>query len=49
MLWDELTQEQKEGCYVSYYNDLFYEYGEKAKPISFEEFNKDWSGFEYDV
>ena len=47
MLWDELTQEQKKECYISYCGDLYYEYGEKAKPISFEEFDKEWSGFIY--
>jgi hypothetical protein len=49
MLWDELAQEQKETCYISYCWDLYFEYGEEAKPISFEEFDKDWTGFEYDV
>ena len=49
MLWDEMTQEQKETCYISYCWDLYFEYGEAAKPISFEEFDINWTGFEYDI
>lgn len=49
MLWDELTKEEKRACYDSYVQEIKDEYGDKADFISFEDYDKDWTGFIYDI
>ena len=48
MEWDEMTEEQKRDCYERYVQELKYEWGDKAKPISFKEYDDEWSGYIYD-
>lgn len=36
-MWKELTNEQKIECYKSYCEDINYEFGDNAKPMSYEE------------
>lgn len=49
MEWDEMTEEQKKNCYESYVEELKYEWGDNAKSISFEAFDKEWTGKYYDA
>ncbi len=48
MLWDELTEEEKRACYDSYVQETRDEFGDRTKVISFEDYDKDWTGFIYD-
>lgn len=36
-MWNELTNEQKRECYKSYCENINYEFGDNAKPMSYEE------------
>ena len=35
MEWKDLTEEQKKACYDSYVSEMIYEWGDKAKYLSF--------------
>lgn len=35
--FDELTDEQKKECYKSYVDDMVYEWGDRAKYMSYKE------------
>ena len=37
MQWKDLSEDQKLACYQSYVGDIIYEFGDKAKPMSYEE------------
>lgn len=49
MNWDDMTEEQKRNCYDSWVQELKYEWGDNAKPVPFETFDKEWSGQFYEV
>lgn len=48
MEWDEMTEEQKRNCYESYVLEIEDECDDNAKPISFEEFDAEWTGYIYE-
>lgn len=41
MLWESLEEEQKRNLYESYRGEMWYEWGDKAKIVSYEEFCRD--------
>jgi len=41
MKWEELSNEQKQECYMSYCEDVRYEWGDRAKPMSYDEWCKE--------
>lgn len=48
MEWDKMTDEQKRNCYESYVQEIRSEWGDKADPVSFDEFNDEWTGYVYE-
>ena len=49
ILYDDMTQDEKMTCYESYVSELKYEWGDNAVPMTFDEFNKEWEGYYYEL